>query len=242
MSKRRNHMPVGMLTDVCSLFMGGHFGSILGKRISENLKTALNNIFGFCAMTIGIRLIVKMDSLSVVVLSVVLGVIIGEKLHLEERINSCVRSLAPKLLKGKNAVDYDYISLFCSVAVLLCCSGTGWYGVLNEGFTGDYTILVTKAILDFFTALIFAALLGRLVSFLAIPQLAIYIVLFSISHLVSPYITDRMIADFSAVGGIIELATGMRIAGVKRDPKVMNIVPAMIIVLPISALWAFLFG
>ena len=192
-------------------------------------------------MAIGIRLIVRMNSLSAVVLAVVLGVIVGELLRLEDRVNGSVASLAPKLLKGQ-AVDEAFISLFCAVAVVFCCSGTGWYGVLNEGFTGDSSILVTKAILDFFTAIIFAAVLGRLVSYIAAPQLLIYIILFSISRLVVPFVTDTMIADFSAVGGIVELATGMRIAGVKKDTKVINIIPAMILIFPISALWTLLFG
>lgn len=57
-----------------------------------------------------------------------------------------------------------------------------------------------------------------------------------------PLVSQEMIADFSAVGGIVELATGMRIAGVKRDTKTINLIPAMLLVFPISALWTFLFG
>lgn len=234
-------MPVGMITDVTALLLGGLLGGVIGKRLSEGMKAALNNTFGFCAMAIGIRLIVRMNSLSAVVLAVVLGVIVGELLRLEDRVNGGVALLAPKLLKGQT-VDEAFVSLFCAVAVVFCCSGTGWYGVLNEGFTGDSSILVTKAILDFFTAIIFAAVLGKLVSYIAAPQLLIYIVLFSISRLVVPFVTDTMIADFSAVGGIVELATGMRIAGVKKDTKVINLIPAMILVFPISALWTLLFG
>lgn len=235
-------MPVGMITDVCSLLVGGLLGGVIGKHISEDMKTALNNIFGFCAVAIGVRLIVRMNSLSAVVLAAVLGMIIGELLHLEDRVNNGVRTAVPKLLKNSEAIDDAYVSLFCAVAVIFCCSGTGWYGILNEGFTGDSSILVTKAILDFFTALIFAAVLGRLISCIALPQLIIYIFLFAISRLVVPYVTDTMIADFSAVGGIVELATGMRIGGIKRDTKVINLIPAMIIIFPISMLWTALFG
>lgn len=234
-------MPVGIITDVLSLLVGGLLGGVIGKRLSEDIKSALNNTFGFCAMAIGMRLIVKMNSLSAVVLAAVLGVIVGELLHLEGRVNHAVEKTAPKLLKGQT-VDAGYISLFCAVAVVFCCSGTGWYGALIEGFTGDSSILVTKAILDFFTALIFAAVLGKLVSYLAVPQLLVYIMLYGLSKLVLPYVTDSMIADFSAVGGIVEFATGMRIAGVKRDTKVINMIPAMFLVFPISALWTFLFG
>lgn len=133
------------------------------------MKSDLNNIFGFCAMAIGIRLVIKMNSLSAVVLAVVLGTIIGEALHLEARVNKGVAAIAPKVLKNQSADD-AFINTFIAVAMLFCCSGTGWYGVLNEGFTGDGTILITKAILNFFTTIIFAAVLGKLVSYLAAPS------------------------------------------------------------------------
>lgn len=232
-------MPIGMTVDVCALVAGGLLGAVIGKAFSASMKDALNNIFGFCAMAIGIRLIIRMDSLSAVVLAVVLGTMLGEALRLEQRIQRGVMKLAPRLLRGASA-DAEFINTFCAVAVLFCCSGTGWYGVLSEGFTGDSSILITKAILDFFTAMIFAAVLGRLVSFLAAPQLAIYLVLFGLSRLVVPYVSDAMIADFSAVGGIVELITGMRIAGIKRDIRVINTIPAMLLIFPITALWNLL--
>lgn len=234
-------MPVGLITDVCALLIGGLLGNVVGKRLSEELKHSLNNIFGFCAIAIGIRLIVKMNSLSAVVLSVVFGTILGNLLHLEDRVNSAIRGLAPKVLRSNLADDTSFVTLFSAAAVIFCCSGTGWYGVLNEGFTGDGSILVTKAILDFFTAIIFAAILGKLVSYLAAPQLMVYIILFSLSKLVVPFITDNMVADFSAVGGIIELITGMRICGIKKDTKLIDVIPAMILIFPISALWTQLF-
>lgn len=234
-------MPIGLITDVLSLFIGGLLGGVIGKHIRADMKTALNNTFGFCAMAIGVRLIVKMNSLSAVVLAMVFGAIVGQLLHLEDRVNRGVKAVAPRILKNDHA-DEAFFAQFCAVAVLFCCSGTGWYGVLNEGFTGDTSIMVTKAILDFFTAIIFAAVLGKLVSYLAVPQLAIFIVLFSVSRLVLPLVSDTMIADFSAVGGIVELATGMRIAGVKRDTKTIDLIPAMILIFPVSALWTTLFG
>lgn len=66
-------------------------------------------------------------------------------------------------------------------------------------------------------------------------------ILFSVSKLVLPVISPEMINDFSTVGGVIELATAMRIAGIKRDTQVSNLIPAMILVFPISAI-ALYFG
>ncbi len=142
-------MPIGLITDVCSLLIGGLLGNVVGKNLSEELKSALNSMFGFCAIAIGIRLIVKMNSLSAVVLSVVFGTILGNLLHLEDCVNGSIRGIASKVLRSDLADDASFVTLFSAVAVIFCCSGTGWYGVLNEGFTGDSSILVTKAILDF---------------------------------------------------------------------------------------------
>lgn len=234
-------MPVGMIINVLALLIGGLLGGVLGKRISPDLKNSLNNIFGFCAIAIGISLVVKMNALSAVVLAVVLGTILGEVLKIEDRLNGLVSKTAAKMLKGKN-VDGAFVNTFCAVAIIFCCSGTGWYGVLTEGFSGDASILLTKSILDFFTAIIFAAVLGNMVASLSVPQMIIYVVLFSVSRLMLPLVSDTMLADFSAVGGVIELATGMRIAGIKKDTKVVNVVPAMILIFPISALWGMLIG
>ena len=233
-------MPVGLFTDVCALGAGGLLGGLIGKRLSAPMKETLNHTFGFCAIFISVTLMVKMHALAAVVLSVVLGTILGELLRLEDRLQTLFSGKFTAVFYGGTVPDAEHANTFRAVAVLFCCSGTGWYGVLNEGFTGDSSILLTKAILDFFTAVIFAAVLGRVVSLLAVPQLAIFAVLFGLSRLVVPLISPEMLADFSAVGGVVELTTGMRIAGIKRDTKVLNLVPAMLLVFPISALWTFL--
>ena len=232
-------MPAGLITDVCALGIGGLLGGLFGKRLSAPMKETLNHTFGFCAIFISVTLMVKMHALAPVVLSVVLGAVLGELLHLEDTLQKLFARKFTARFYGGEAPDAARDNTFRAVAVLFCCSGTGWYGALNEGFTGDSSILLTKAILDFFTAVIFAAALGRRVSLLAVPQLLIFLVFFGVSRLVGPLLSPEMLADFSAVGGVVELATGMRIAGIKRDTKVLNLVPAMLLVFPVSALWAY---
>lgn len=87
------------------------------------------------------------------------------------------------------------------------------------------------------TACIFAALLGKIIPCLALPQLGVYLMLFFASGLVAPFITDTMIADFSAVGGIITLVAGMRLGGIKRDIPVLNLLPGLILAFFFSTAW-----
>ena len=114
--------------------------------------------------------------------------------------------------------------------ILFCCGGTGWYGALNEGLTGDGSILITKSILDFVTACIFGSILGKIVPMLCIPQAIIYGALFLVSGAVQSFITPDIIADFSATGGI------------KKDLKVLNLLPSLILIFLISSAWTALMG
>ena len=112
---------------------------------------------------------------------------------------------------------------------------------MQEGISGDPTILITKSILDLFTAVIFATDLGLSVMLIAIPQIVIQSTLFFAAVLLLPLITPSMQADFSACGGIVMLATGLRICGIKIFP-IVNMLPALLHVMPFSALWAHFWG
>lgn len=229
-------MPIGITVNVCATFVGSILGIILGKRLPDNLKHALNNILGIAAISMGIVLIMRQHTLSAVVLAVVLGCVLGELLQLESRINNGVSAIVAKLMQGTNA-DEAFLIQVSAVVVLFCCGGTGWYGALSEGLTGDGSILITKSILDFVTAVIFGSLLGKIVPVMCIPQAIVYAILFLVSGLIQPYITQEMIADFSAAGGIITLCAGLRLTGIKRDIKVLNLLPALVLVFFVSAGW-----
>lgn len=222
------------------MLIGGLIGCLIGSRLPDKWKKLLNNILGLSAITMGIVLILRVSTLSAVILSLILGGLIGELLGLEKRINNLVVGITEKLMGGK--ADEAYLMQIATVMVLFCFSGTGWYGALYEGMTGDGSILITKAILDGVTACIFAALLGKLVPLLSIPQLIIMLALFFLSGLVSPLISKSMIADFSALGGIITLAAGLRMTKIKTDISILNLLPALPLSFLISALWTALVG
>ena len=234
-------MPVGIITNVAAVVIGGILGCLLGGRVTERWKKLLNDLLGVSAMTMGIVLILRVKNLSPVVLALIVGGIVGEALRLEQRVNGLVVKVTHRLMGGTEA-DEAYLMQVATVIVLFCFSGTGWYGALYEGMTGDGSILITKAILDGVTACIFGALLGKIVPWLAAPQLGIMLALFFLSSLISPYITPAMNADFSAMGGIITLAAGLRMTRIKTDIRIINLLPSLPLVFLFSALWTALAG
>ena len=224
-------MPTGIITDVSSVVLGGILGCLLGSRLSDRWKMLLNNMLGMAALVMGIVLILRVHTLSAAVLSMIVGALLGEALQLEQRVNALVTKLTGKLMRGVNA-DETYLMQVTTVVVLFCFSGTGW----------DGSILVTKAILDGITACIFGALLGKIIPVLGVPQLCVFMLLFLVSGLVAPYITPDMIADFSAVGGIVTFTAGLRLSRIKTDIKVLNLLPSLPLAFIISALWTALVG
>lgn len=234
-------MPVGVIVNAVAVFLGGIIGALLGNAIPERLRNTLPLILGVASMSMGIVSMTNMKTLPAVILAVVLGTTIGELIKFEQGIEwSAARAhtLIEKMLPGNNEMESqkEFMEKFIGVLVLFCASGTGVFGALQSGMTGDHTILLTKSILDLFSAIIFAASLGYIVSAIFIPQFAVLIALFLGATVIMPMTTPGMLADFNATGGILMVATGLRISGIKSFP-IANMLPAMVIIMPISYLW-----
>lgn len=232
---------IGPLVNGGALFVGTLVGSALGSKLSTNIRERMPLVFGCASMGLGVAMIVKVKLLAPVVLALVLGALIGEIIHLEGGIQKLAgksRSLVEKIARPNDSMSQsEFSDKFVALLVLFCVSGTGIYGSMTEGMTGDPTLLYVKAILDFFTAPIFASTMGISIAVLVIPQLFVQGSLYYASTLILPLTTPDMLADFSACGGIIMLATGLRICGIKPFP-VGNMIPALLIVMPLSWLWS----
>jgi uncharacterized membrane protein YqgA involved in biofilm formation len=233
--------PTGVVVDCASVALGGLAGVALARRIRPQWCQTLTLIFGVCSMAMGVVSVAKAAQLPAVILSVLLGVLLGETLRLEQRVQSLADRLRRPLSGCFAGEDEAALAKLISILVLFCASGTGIFGALESGITGQHDILLAKAILDFFTAAIFAVSLGAVVSLIALPQAVILLALFLVAGRLMPLTTPTMLQDFSACGGVLMLATGLRIAEIKRIP-IVNMLPAMALALPLSALWTRLFA
>ncbi len=234
-------MPIGVIINACSVVIGGAVGAVAGNKLSMDFKDKLNMLFGACSMGMGISTIVLMQNMPAVIFSVIIGTAFGLAIHFGDRINVAAKGMQKfmsKFIKVDNSKipEEDFIATLVTCIVLFCASGTGIYGSIVSGMTGDHSILIAKSILDLFTALIFACSLGAVVSIVAIPQFVIFLLLFLLAGFIYPLTNDTMIADFKACGGFIMLATGFRMIKVKMFP-VADMIPSMIIVMPLSYFW-----
>ncbi|MBQ7796029.1 MAG: DUF554 domain-containing protein [Lachnospiraceae bacterium] len=234
-------MPIGIIVNALSVAIGGVIGMLFGSKVPEKIKTELIQIFGVCAMGMGVSSIVLMKNMPAVIFSVVVGSAIGLLCGVGVWVNkgaAAMQKPVSKIFKNTNTgmSEEEYMGTLVTIIVLFCASATGIYGSLDSGISGDHTIMISKSILDFFTAMVFGSNLGLVVSVISIPQCLIFLVIFAMAKFIYPLTTPDMIADFKACGGFLLLATGLRIAKIKMFPTA-DMIPAMVIVMPISWLW-----
>ena len=232
---------IGIITNVLAVAVGGVLGMLFGHKLSQDFITKLTSVLGVCAIGMGISSITLMENMPTVILAVVLGTSIGLPLHLGEWITRSAALLQRPISKLMGPQSQggpeqaEFLSLMVTGIVLFCASATGLYSCLDAGMTSA-TILLSQSILDFFTAVVFACSLGLVTSVIAIPQAIIFLCLFFAARAIFPLTTPTMIADFKACGGFLLIATGLRITKIKDFP-IADMLPAMVLVMPLNALW-----
>lgn len=228
-------MPIGVLINAASVLLGGIAGALAGHKLSSKFKAEISLIFGVCSMGMGISTIGLMKNMPAVIFAIIIGTALGLAIHLGDWIHkgaTLMQKPISKIFKNNsNMSEEEFLNQLVTIIVLFCASGTGIYGSLTAGMTGDNSILISKSILDFFTAAIFACQLGYVVSVISVPQFIIFFILF-----IYPMTSPDMIADFKACGGFLMLATGFRMVKLKNFP-IADMIPAMILVMPLSYFW-----
>lgn len=229
-------IPKGIIIDCCCVLFGTNLGSTIKSRVPERIKQPMNVIFGIAAIAIGITSMVKLQSLPAVILALILGALAGEMMNLDRRVNSLFERILEKLHFKISGNKEDYMRFYLIVAVTFCASGTNIFGAINEGMTGDFTILLSKAVMDIFAATIFAATLGRAMNLIVLPQFMILCACFYSAQFIIPLTTSAMLNDFIAVGGLLTFVLGLSIAQIKHISAV-NLLPSLILIWPSS--WLF---
>lgn len=232
---------LGPLVNSAAVVIGGLAGPVLGRALPRRVREAMPLTCGLVSIGIGTALMNKVHALPAVALAMLLGALIGELLRLERGLEVAIgwaQQRVEKAWPGErgNPRTENFVAKYVTVLVLFSASGMGIFGAMREGMTGEATILIAKAMLDLFTAAIFAAELGLSVAFIALPQILVQGLLYYSATFLLPLVDPDMLADFSACGGIIMLATGLRICGIKIFP-IVNMLPALVLIMPCSTLW-----
>lgn len=229
-------MPIGVMVNSAAVLLGSLVGALIKKYVPNHLKETLPKIFGVCAMSIGIVSLVNVKTLPMVIMALIVGTVIGELLHIDVYVSKFFSIILSKLSFHIEGNQEEYMADYLLVVVMFCMSGTGIFGALMEGMSGDSTVLLSKSILDFFTAVLFGTTLGYAQALIPIPQFMILLMCFFLAKAILPFVNETMIMDFKACGGLMTMILGMSVAKILQV-KAINMIPALIIVMPLVALY-----
>ncbi len=221
----------GPLINFAFMFVGSLLGLLLRKGLSKRFEETIMQGLGLATMLIGITMGLKTNSISLVLISLVIGGIIGEAINIEKQFTRLGDYLRRKLNKGKEEID-DKNALFTEgfvFATLITCIGAmAIVGSLESGLNGDYTTLFAKSIIDGVTVMFLSASMGLGVLFSSFSVLFYEGLIALMSTWVEPFLSAAVISEISATGGLLIFAAGLSLAGIAKL-KAGNLLPSIFI-------------
>lgn len=227
---------LGTIVNVAAVILGGVIGMIIKRGLKERISDTLTKACGISVIFIGIAgtlskmLVIDGNSIStygtlLLVLSLVFGGIIGELINIEKRMDSLGNRLK-KAVKAGN--DSNFVEGFVAATLVICIGAMAIVGSLQDGLTGDHSMLFTKAILDFIIVMVIASATGIGAVFSAVP-LGIYQGLITLcAVLIEPLISDRLVNELSMVGSVLIFCVGINLIFDKKI-RVGNLLPALLV-------------
>ena len=171
-------MPVGVIVDALAVVIGGIVGAVVGKKLKKDFIDNMNLILGCCSMCMGVSTIVLMQHMPAVVFAIILGTGLGLAVHFGKLINkgglALQKGISRFVKTSSDVPEAEFEATLVTCITLFCASGTGIYGSIIAGMSADHSVLIAKAILDLFTAVVFACTLGMVTAAVAIPQFIIF--------------------------------------------------------------------
>ena len=215
---------LGTLVNTFAVIIGASIGLLIKKGIPERIGDSLMKGLGLCSLYIGISGAFKGENTLIMIVSIVVGIIIGEGIDIDSRVNSVVKRIESKFFrkKGKNNIAQGFIS----ASLLFCVGSMTLVGAMNAGLLGDNTMLYTKSAMDVCSSIIFASTLGIGVLLSAIFVLIYQGGLTLLAIYAAPLLNNQVINEMTCVGSLIIIAMGLNILGITKI-KLMNYIPAM---------------
>ena len=226
-------MPLqGTLVNIFAIIVGAILGRYLGHLLSEKVRGTVITGLGLAVLLIGFQLAFQTKQPLILIGSIILGGIIGEALHIEATMERVGQRLQERFSGAGNVAE-----AFVTASLLYCVGAMAIMGAIQEGLGGGPSILYAKSALDGVASVALASTLGIGVIFSVLPVLIYQGLITMAAGSVQFLLTDPVIAEMNAVGGLLIVGIGLDLLKIKKLP-VGNLLPG-IFVAPVLV-WIFL--
>ena len=218
-------MLTGSIVNALGILGGCAAGLLLGRLIPEHLADSVTKGVALCVFYIGVSGMLAGEKTLVMILSMVLGTVIGELLRLDDRLHALGDAAERRF--AKSGVRGRVSEGFVTASLLFCVGAMAIVGSLESGLSGDHSTLYAKTVLDTVSSVVYASTMGFGVALSAIPVLLYQGAITLCASLLSPVLTDGVIAEMKCVGSLLIVALSLNMLGLTKI-KVMNSVPAVV--------------
>ena len=227
---------LGTIIHTAAIVAGVAGGALFGRFLKENVQDTLTVCCGvstlFIAITGALEQMLTIENGAIVsggamlvILCLTIGAVIGELLNMEgafERFGEWLKR------KTGNAKDKRFVDAFVTASLTVCIGAMAIVGSIEDGITGDYSILATKAVLDFIIIMVMSCSMGRGAVFSAIPVAILQGSITALAGLVRPLMTEAALNNLSMVGNVLIFCVGINLVWGKKV-RVANLLPAIVI-------------
>ena len=227
---------LGTIANTAAVILGGVLGLLLKNGIAKRFENILMQALGLATVFIGISgvlkymLVVEAGVIStqgtmLLIFSLVIGCLIGEWVDLESKMEVIGVKLKA-LARVKN--DNRFVDGFVTTSLIICVGAMAIVGAMEDGLTGDSSMLIAKSLLDFVLVAILTAAYGIGAAFSAIPIFIYQGAITLIAALFGSVIGETLIAELSFVGNALVFCVGVNLVREKTF-RVANMLPALLI-------------
>lgn len=208
-----------------TVLLGSSIGLLIRSRLPERYIQVIFQVFGLFTLFLGVKMALETQNIMVMIFSLLIGTLLGEWWNLEKGMSKFAEFLKRKM----KSRDDNFAEGFITAFLIFCMGSLTVLGAIEEGLGGKPNLLLTKSLMDGFSSMALASALGAGVLFSVIPLFLFQGGLTLGAGTLSELLTDPIVAELSAVGGILLIGLGFTLLEVKKV-RIMNMLPALIIV------------
>lgn len=213
----------GVLINAAAVAAGGVLGTLGGRLMPEKMKQTVLAATGLVSIGIGISGAIGSSNQLIPILSLVIGSVIGELLHIEDGVTRAGDWLQKRFGKSGSITEG-----FVTGSLVFAAGAMAVMGSLESGLKNDHTILMTKSVLDMAGSVAFAGSLGIGVAFSALSVLVLEGTVALLASLLTGVLTDAVITEISVTGSLIIIGVGLNVLGLTKL-RIMNMTPALLL-------------
>lgn len=218
---------LGVIINALGVVIGGTIGAAFGGAIKEKYTGAIITVMGLVMMMIGIQSTLGTSNILICIVCLVIGTLIGAALDFDRRMNGMADSVKA-MLSGTRLGRGRFAEAFVTTTILFCVGSMVVIGSITAGLNHDYSILITKTVMDFVSAIAFSAALGPGVLMTAISVMVIEGGLVLLAGVAQPILTTEVVTEMTAVGGVILFGLSFNILGIsEKKIQVGDMIPSL---------------